>query len=87
MKKSIELYDWLNAPRPTYEYPCLAKVNGFINQKEGNEVYDYFLPSVRLILAENIYEDFGVCYVDSEGERWLSIYDLVDLTILKGNNK
>jgi hypothetical protein len=87
MKQKLDLYEWNNTPRTTYEYPCLAKVNGFVNQKEGDEVYDYFFPHIRVILAENIYEDFGVCYVDSEGERWLSIYDLVDLTILKGNNK
>ena len=70
---------------PTYKYPCLAYVQGFINHEKEDKVEDYMLPKLRVILADKEYKDFGKVYIDYSGELWVNIYDFVDLEILERN--
>ena len=70
---------------PTYKYPCLAYVQGFINHGKEDKVEDYMFPKLRVILADREYEDFGKVYIADGGELWLNIYDFVDLEILERN--
>lgn len=70
---------------PTYKYPCLAYVQGFINHEKEDKVEDYLLPKLRVILADKEYNNFGKVYIADCGELWLNIYDFVDLEILERN--
>ena len=70
---------------PTYKYPCLAYVQGFINHEKEDKIEDYMLPKLRVILADKEYKDFGKVYIDYSGELWLNIFDFVDLEILERN--
>lgn len=70
---------------PTYKYPCLAYVQGFINHEKEDKVEDYMLPKLRVILADKVYKDFGKVYIADCGELWVNIYDFVDLDILERN--
>ena len=70
---------------PTYQYPCLAYVQGFINHEKDDKVEDYLLPKLRVILADKEYENFGKVYIDYSGELWMSIFDFVDLELLERN--
>lgn len=70
---------------PTYQYPCLAFVQGFINHEKDDKVEDYLLPKLRVILADKEYENFGKVYIDYSGELWLNIFDFVDLELLERN--
>lgn len=70
---------------PTYQYPCLAFVQGFINHEKDDKVEDYLLPKLRVILADKEYENFGKVYIDYSGELWLNIFDFVDLEKLERN--
>ena len=69
---------------PTYKYPCLAYVQGFINHEREDKVEDYLLPELRVILADKEYKDSGKVYI-ADGELWLNIFDFVDLEILERN--
>ena len=70
---------------PTYKYPCLAYVQGFINHEKEDKIEDYMLPKLRVILADKEYKDFGKVYLDESEEIWMNIYDFVDLKILERN--
>lgn len=70
---------------PTYKYPCLAFVQGFINHEKDDKVEDYLLPKLRVILADKEYDNFGKVYIDYSGELWLNIFDFVDLEKLERN--
>ena len=70
---------------PTYKYPCLAYVQGFINHEKEDKVEDYMLPKLRVILADKEYKDFGKVYVMESEEIWINIFDFVDLEILERN--
>ena len=70
---------------PTYQYPCLAFVQGFINHEKDDKVEDYLLPKLRVILADKEYENFGKVYIADCGELWLNIFDFVDLEKLRRN--
>ena len=70
---------------PTYKYPCLAFVQGFINHEKEDKIEDYLFPKVRVIVADKEYKDFGKVYIDYSGELWLNIFDFVDLEILERN--
>ena len=70
---------------PTYKYPCLAYVQGFINHEKEDKVEDYLFPKVRVILADKEYKDFGKVYIADCGELWINIFDFVDLEILERN--
>ena len=70
---------------PTYKYPCLAYVQGFINHEKEDKVEDYMLPKLRVILADKEYNNFGKVYIADCGELWLNIFDFVDLEILERN--
>lgn len=70
---------------PTYKYPCLAYVQGFINHEKEDKVEDYLFPKVRVVVADKEYGDFGKVYIADCGELWVNIYDFVDLEILERN--
>ena len=70
---------------PTYKYPCLAFVQGFINHEKEDKIEDYLFPKVRVILVDKEYNDFGKVYITESGEIWVNIYDFVDLEILERN--
>ena len=70
---------------PTYKYPCLAYVQGFINHEKEDKVEDYLFPKLRVILADKEYENFGKVYIADCGELWINIFDFVDLEKLKRN--
>ena len=70
---------------PTYKYPCLAYVQGFINHEKEDKVEDYLFPKVRVVVADKEYGDFGKVYLTESEEIWLNIYDFVDLEILERN--
>ena len=70
---------------PTYKYPCLAYVQGFINHEKEDKVEDYLFPKVRVIVADKEYKDFGKVYVTESEEIWINIFDFVDLEILERN--
>ena len=70
---------------PTYKYPCLAYVQGFINHEKEDKIEDYMLPKLRVILADKEYENFGKVYIADCGELWLNIFDFIDLEILERN--
>ena len=70
---------------PTYKYPCLAYVQGFINNDKEDKIEDYLFPKVRVIVADKVYENFGKVYVTESEEIWLNIFDFVDLEILERN--
>ena len=70
---------------PTYKYPCLAYVQGFINHEKEDKIEEYLFPKLRVILADKEYGNFGKVYIDYSGELWLNIFDFVDLEILERN--
>ena len=70
---------------PTYKYPCLAYVQGFINHGKEDKIEDYLFPKVRVIVADKEYKNFGKVYVTESEELWLNTYDFVDLEILERN--
>lgn len=70
---------------PTYKYPCLAYVRGFINHGKEDKVEDYLFPKLRVIVADKEYENFGKVYIADCGELWINIFDFVDLEILERN--
>ena len=70
---------------PTYKYPCLAYVQGFINHEKEDKIEDYLFPKVRVIVADKVYENFGKVYIADCGELWINIFDFVDLEILERN--
>ena len=70
---------------PTYKYPCLAYVQGFINHEKEDKVEDYLFPKVRVIVADMEYKDFSKVYLTESEEIWVNIYDFVDLEILERN--